>query len=449
MSDSHAPQHPTAYTPPIYGGQHKIPHSPSAQSTTTAILFIALCEFFERMGYYGFRAVLVLYMTDFDVGLGMETAVALSIYAYFTMSVYFAPFPISFLIDLVLGPRRSVLVGGVVCALGLGIVAFFDEQTYFIVGLVVTVLGVALIKPALTTMIAKLFHKQDRDRDAAFLWFYMAINAGALVAGLFIAFAGQVFGWHVGFIAASLCYLIPVLIIAVTYQSIQSIEAEDEGAFKVDSTGRRYLDTGVLASRALLAFIVAVLITLFWSVFELTGGLLNSAVYEVKVGAPSFWYSLNGIFLLILLPITAVTYYARNRAGRPISSILSIGIGMLILSLGMLMFLPFATHMISGLGGAGVLGMVYLLHVIAEIFVSPLAISYITRLAPVKFTTVFIAGFFLITGFGVAYIGDATSFLYDKSPGYIVTISIVSALVIGILVVVFKPLLERLGHGIK
>src|SRR3990170_2611110 len=74
----------------------------------------------ERFSYYGMRALLILYMTAAVTsgGLGFDTAHAASIYGWYTFSVYALAIPGGWIADRFLGQYRSVLLGGIIIALG-------------------------------------------------------------------------------------------------------------------------------------------------------------------------------------------------------------------------------------------------------------------------------------------------------------------------------------------
>ena len=76
-------------------------------------------ELWERFGYYGMRALLILYMTDVATGgLGMSTEISGAIYGLFTFGVYALALPGGWIADRVLGQRQAVFVGGVIIAAG-------------------------------------------------------------------------------------------------------------------------------------------------------------------------------------------------------------------------------------------------------------------------------------------------------------------------------------------
>ena len=123
----------------------------------------------ERFSYYGMRAFLILYMTAPATagGLGLADKDAASIYGTYTGSVWGAAIFGGLVADRFLGAYRSVLVGGVIIALGHVALAFKDI-TFFYLGLSLIVIGTGLLKPNISTLVGGLYADGDTRRDAGF-----------------------------------------------------------------------------------------------------------------------------------------------------------------------------------------------------------------------------------------------------------------------------------------
>ena len=149
-------------------------------------------EMWERFSYYGMRAILLLFMTAAvaEGGLGWDAAKAGPIYGLYTAMVYLTALPGGWIADRILGQRRSVLIGGIVIALG-HVSLTFHSLAFFYLGLVLIVTGTGLLKPNISTMVGGLYSPQDVRRDAGFSIFYMGINIGAFFAPLVCGFLGQ------------------------------------------------------------------------------------------------------------------------------------------------------------------------------------------------------------------------------------------------------------------
>ena len=141
-----------------------------------------LTEMWERFSYYGMRAFLILYMTAPVAagGLGFAVADAASIYGTYTGSVWGAAILGGLVADRFLGAYRSVLLGGIIIALG-HVALAFKALTFFYLGLGLIVVGTGLLKPNVSTLVGALYREGDSRRDAGFSVFYMGINLGAFL----------------------------------------------------------------------------------------------------------------------------------------------------------------------------------------------------------------------------------------------------------------------------
>ena len=166
-----------------------------------------LTEMWERMSYYGMRALLVLYMTGsitgFNPGMGMSAIDANAIYGIYVGFVYFMVVPGGWIADNILGHQKAVLIGAIIIALGHFTLAIPLEQTFFL-GLILVVLGTGLLKGNISTIVGKLYSDDDTRRDSGYTIFYMSINIGSTLGFLICAWLGEKIGWHYGFGAAGI-----------------------------------------------------------------------------------------------------------------------------------------------------------------------------------------------------------------------------------------------------
>src|SRR5690349_10991553 len=132
-------------------------------------------EMWERFSYYGMRAFLILYMVH---ALGFDDKHAGSVYGTYTSSAWAAAIFGGIIADRWLGQYRSVLIGGIIIALGHFTLAFKALQ-FFYAGLALIVIGTGLLKPNAATLVGGLYDREDARRDAGFSIYYMGINLGA------------------------------------------------------------------------------------------------------------------------------------------------------------------------------------------------------------------------------------------------------------------------------
>jgi proton-dependent oligopeptide transporter, POT family len=173
-----------------------------------SVLFFT--EMWERLSYYGMRALLVLFMTApvaaANGGLGFGVDKASAIYGLYTSLVYLLALPGGWVADKLWGQRKAVFVGGCVIAAGHFTIAApllgMPETPTFFTGLILIVIGTGLLKPNISTIVGDLYPEGGARRDAGFSIYYMGINVGAVLGPFVCSTLGEKVNWHWGFSAA-------------------------------------------------------------------------------------------------------------------------------------------------------------------------------------------------------------------------------------------------------
>jgi POT family proton-dependent oligopeptide transporter len=413
-------------------------------------------ELWERFSYYGMRALLVLYMADKVDGLGWTKAEALALYGWYTMAVYVASIPGGLVADKLLGQRKTVMVGGLtLCAGHLtlalpGVGAFYG-------GLGLIVLGVGLLKPNISTMVGGLYEPGDTKRDLGFNIFYMGINIGAAMSGFAVGYVRLEFGWHYGFGLAGIGMLLGQAVYIwgqryISHVGNLSKSSEDEAereAMRRELTPKERDRVKVL----LLSFLIVIV---FWGAFEQAGGLMNlyteSKVDRGFLGMTvptEFFQSLNPIYIILLAVPVGVMWLKWDRSGREGSSLFKMALGTMIMGWGFI-FMVFAAMQTDEGGQAwmGWLVLAYLFHTIGELCASPVALSFITKLAPLKYASLMMGAYFAASGLGnkvAGLVGEAAVGGAGEKAVFI-GIAAFCTLFGGVIIVLLKPL-KRLTHG--
>jgi proton-dependent oligopeptide transporter, POT family len=174
---------------------------------------LAAAEMWERFSYYGMRAILVLYLTK---ALNWTAGDASRLYGAYTGAVYLTPMIGGYLADRFLGTRRSLVIGGVIIAIG-HFLLVFESMTTFYAGLIFVVVGTGFFKPNVSTMVGQLYAEGDPRRDTGFTIFYSCFNFGAFLAPLICGFLAEDerFGWHLGFGAAGVGMVLGLIVYLV------------------------------------------------------------------------------------------------------------------------------------------------------------------------------------------------------------------------------------------
>jgi POT family proton-dependent oligopeptide transporter len=161
--------------------------STAQQGHPRGLYLLFFTEMWERFSYYGMRAIFILFMTK---ALVMTSANASNVYGSFTGLVYLTPLLGGYISDKFWGNRRSILVGGILMAIGQfllflsGSAVVAGEQSasamsFMWSGLTFLIIGNGFFKPNISTMVGQLYPKNDSRIDGAFTIFYMGINMGA------------------------------------------------------------------------------------------------------------------------------------------------------------------------------------------------------------------------------------------------------------------------------
>ena len=418
-------------------------------------------EMWERFSYYGMRAILVLYLVAestpdaINPGLNWETGAALSLYGTYTMLVYVASIPGGWIADNILGQKKSVLYGGILLVLGHSILAV-EEMWAFYTGLGLIIAGVGMLKPNISSMVGGLYAQGDVRRDNGFIIFYIGINVGAFLSSLIVGYVGETYGWHYGFGLAG---------IGMTLGLIQYLYGQkylsQVGDFIGDNKSEEGADvlkkplTSIEKDRLVVLFLSFILVIVFWGAFEQAGGLMNIYASEktdrLFMGwlVPASWFqSLNAMFIIFLGTAVAGYWAKRKLKNQLSSSLFKMIIGLIIMGTGFFFMSAAATQYESqGSSAMYWLVLAYLFHTIGELCISPVALSFITKLAPLKYASLTMGVYFAMTGFGnklAGMLGEASQSMGEFT---IFTGIALFCVVFGCLVLLFRTKLEKLTHG--
>ena len=445
-------------------------------------------------------------------GLGFDTGSAGAIYGLYTSMVYMTTLPGGWIADRLVGPRRAVLYGGILIACGHFSMAVPSLTTFYL-GLLLIVIGTGLLKGNVSVIVGRLYSADDQRRDAGFSIFYMGINIGAGLAPLVCGYLGQRVSWHMGFAAAGVGMVLGVIqyvlgakhlgeagLYPADAGSPQKLAAQKKqattwaaivaallvasvvglytGALPITATqiadgagyflliltlaffGWLFLSSGWTPQERNRNYVIAVLFlasALFWSAFEQAGSTLNLFADRDTLNAigswdfPSSWYqSLNSAFLIIFAPIFAWFWIWIGRRGQEPSSPAKFGMSLVLVGAGFAILVPAAFLAQSGVKVSPMwLILTYLLHTWGELALSPVGLSAMTKLAPVRIGGLIMGVWFLGSSVG-NYIGGRLGGLYESWPlpslfGAVAAFGVVAGVV---LLVASKPL-RRLSGGVN
>jgi proton-dependent oligopeptide transporter, POT family len=464
-------------------------------------------EMWERYSYYGTRALLILYMTAGlqTGGLNFSVMKSGAIYGFYTAMVYLFSLPGGWVADRVIGQQRAVLFGGILISAG-NLCLASPSMTAFYSGLALLIFGTGLLKPNVSTIVGQLYRQDDNRRDAGFSIFYMGINLGAF-SPLIVGWVGEKVNWRLGFATSAIGMLIGVVQYLITskYLGEAGRHPARSGSPEKDRVQKR--NAGFLTAAAVLVFVVAgalnsrgvihitaqsvsdalgwfllavsigvfawmifgkgwsieerkraaaifvlfIASCVFWGAYEQAGSSLNLFAerntnrHVLGYEFPASWFQwVQPLFVLMLAPLFAWLWLRLGK--REPSSPSKFSVGLLFVGLSFLVLVPAASHM-------GVspnwLNLCYFLSVVGEMCLSPVGLSAMTKLAPVRAAGFVMGVWFLSLSIGDWMAGRAGS-LFESMPlpklfGISGVVPIVAAVILALLV---KPT-KRLMSGVS
>ncbi|MGZ5919602.1 MAG: peptide MFS transporter, partial [Hyphomicrobium sp.] len=468
-------------------------------------------EVWERFSYYGMRALLTLFIVApiAGGGLGLGTMEAARIYGNYTMAVYMLSIPGGFIADRYLGAYRSVLIGGAVIACGHFTLAIPTVGAFY-AGLALVALGTGLFKPNISVMAGGLYAPDDERRDAGFSIFYMGVNLGAFFAPLVTGFLAQssIFkewlaahgfdsaqSWHWGFAAAGVGMTLglvifvrrrellaevgrppaevtatwtnSLLVIAGTFAVMGLTVLSDDPRFQwlraflllvpaaavVWFARNSNIDSRRFA--AVAVFFIASM--LFWAVFEQAGisiSLFGDQLTSKSLfgwAFPSAWYqALNALFVVLLAPIFV---FAWLRLGpRQPSSPVKFVLGLAFLGLSFFLMVPAALLTAEGKVSPLWLVALFFLQTVGELFLSPIGLSIMTKLAPPGFVGLVLGVWFLAAAWGNKLAGILGGGYDGADPHGLAIFFLQQAAMLGVAALVLLalvPWVKRLMGGVR
>ncbi len=476
-------------------------------------LFVCFAtEMWERFSYYGMRALLILYLTKH---WEFTDSTSYLIYGAYTSLVYIMPVFGGMLADQILGSKKAVTYGAILLVFGhLGMTVESNEQIFYL-SLALIVSGVGFLKPNISTMVGALYEEGDPRRDSGFTIFYMGINIGAFTATLLCGYLGEQVGWAYGFGAAGIGMLFGLIIFLWGQKYLEGLAEPPSNKYLQKMNGISYeswayisgifmiLVTWFLVQNSQLVgqllggfgaifigawllyalfrcapderdrlIVVGILILfslIFWALFEQAGSSLNiltdrgvnRVIFGWEVPA-SMFQSLNAGFIFTIAPLFAMLWIALAKRNMEPSTPIKFSIGIIFVGLG---FLALVYGMSSSEGlqtGVFWIILIYLLHTLGELCLSPVGLSSVTKLSPQRIVGFMMGMWFFASAAGnyvAGLIARATAsdssgvsndvFDLTQKQSFMDVYTDVGLMAIGcgIFLAILTPILKKLMHG--
>ena len=412
-------------------------------------------EMWERFTYYGMRAVLILFLVGAvnAGGLGFDDRTASSIYGLYICATYVFSLLGGWIADRLIGPQRAVIAGSVLIFAGNALLAVGQREVFF-VGLLVIVLGVGLLKPNISVMVAQLYPEGGSRRDAGFSIFYTGISVGAVLGSFLVSLCAARYGWHAGFTLPALGMLLglsyflltrrrlpeadmavprgakawlPVIILVLAVAALAALAAA--GRITIDPTAVSSAASwllGLLAAgyflyllvfaglsaaeqrRVYVMIVLFVAYAIFFAGFEQGGASMNLFAERYTDRRLFGWSFPAGIlqgatalYTILLAPAFAALWLFLGKRGKDLSPPAKFATGLALLSVGTLVMVLPSQSVAAGHKVLPVwLLVTYLLQECGDLCLSPVGLSSMTKLAPPRYVSQVMGVWFLALALG-------------------------------------------------
>lgn len=386
-------------------------------------------EMWERFSFYSMLAMFTLYLRDTTgQGFGWTSDQATGLYANYLMFVYASPLIGGWLADKKLGYRKAVMIGGLFFMAGHGLLSI-RSMTAVYAALTCLVIGNGLFKPNVSTMVGNLYPEGSHLKDRAYNIFYMGINVGACAAPITMELVQSQFGFHPAFAVAAFGMVVSVFILwkfkrhveaADLQRALRSKDLADQAAVSTDlpPTGvshQHAIDAIPDWKRVTALLVIFLIVIVFWMVFHQNGstmtywanentdwkvtGIISNAINPGWVILLTFpliffwrWLDKKGlepstptkmVFGMVMTALAFFVFFVAAKIGEA-----SVPAGANVYALGAYKMSPLWL-----LGAYGVL-------TLGELMLSPMGLSLVSKVAPVRMRGLMMGGWFVATAIG-------------------------------------------------
>jgi POT family proton-dependent oligopeptide transporter len=473
--------------------------SPHLEKHPPGLKVLFATEMWERFSFYSMLALFTLYLQNPTEGFGWATNRATRLYALYLALVYFSPLLGGYIADKKLGYRRSVMIGGFFFMAGHLLLSFRSIPIMY-VALGCLVIGNGFFKPNVSAMVGKLYPEGSHLKDRAYNIFYMGINVGAFLAPIVMEVMRQKFGYHPAFATAAGGMVISVFILWKFKRHVEhvdirpgarpSLEKEPKaalatvdapplkpdareaarpaakGMYATDVQARAAAMEGVPERKRILALIVVfVIVIVFWMAFH-----QNGATWTYWANDNTAWESSRFVPILLkvltlglidtsdvsgvisnfinpgwvlILTFPLVWFWGwLDRYGKEPSTPAKMGIGMfLVAGAYLIMYMAARSGGDTGRVSPWWLIIAYAVITLGELMLSPMGLSLVSKVAPIRLRGLMMGGWFAATSIGNYLVGTIgvkwTVWSHSK---FFIVVAMMSAAVGLLLFVILRPL---------
>lgn len=419
-------------------------------------------EMWERFSYYGMRALLVLYLTKsfIDGGLGFSDGSATMLYGIFTGLVYFSPLIGGWIADNYIGQRKSIIIGSIVMMLGQFTLASGQNTGCLYIGLIFLIIGNGFFKPNISVLLGSLYPQGDSRRDSAFTIFYMGINLGAFLAPLLTGYVAIVYDYRYGFLISGLGLLIGFVMYLLGGEKLLGDAGKLPSAKKNIDTDIDSKLTLEEKDRTWVIVVLTLFAVAFFAGYEQAGSsmtlyadkYIDRVVFDKLV--PTEWFqAVNPLFIIILAPLLSMLWGFLSRRGKEPSVPVKMGYGLILLGLGFMILLMAIVQRGGDVSSTHVKANVwfligaYFMHTVGELCLSPIGLSMVTKLSPLKLSSLMMGVWLASSSIANLLAGFLATFASNAGASYVFIALAISSVFLGLVLIVLSRSLIRLSHN--
>ena len=413
-----------------------------------AVLFSV--EMWERFGFYIMSAVYVLYM---DKVLQFDDQRKGTLYGVFLAAAYLFPLVGGWLGDGLLGQLATIRIGLWMMALGyIGLTVSSPQLIApFYVGLILIAVGTGIFKVNMSVLVGNLYRNKQELRDTGFNIYYMGVNVGATLGPLAATLIGAFFNnYNIAFLAAAIGMGLAIIAMEAGKKYLRQADSNSATVKAQIRQNNKDIDQKEFWQRILVLIVLFVIASLFWMPFYQNGMALtlfaDRSTVAYKFLRPETYVMFNAIFILLLTP-PLLAVFARMRAkSRELSTPVKIFFGMIIMAVAM------GIMVWASLSGGDAdkpmmspawLITTYLFITLAEILISPMGQSYVSKVAPQRIQGLMMGAWFGSTALGAFSSGIFGRFYSSISHHEYFLLLMGLSLFAGLLVLLFMKPLKR------
>ena len=457
---------------------NEVKHNVTKHGQPKALYMLFMVEMWERFNYYGMRALLSLFMIS--TVIGFTKATSSKIYGMFTALVYLTPVLGGYLADRYIGKRHSITIGAILMAMGQFTLASYELINPILAlgtGLTLIIIGNGFFKPNISTIVGELYEPNDPRRDGGFTIFYMGINVGAFFAPFVCGFLGEptdpmnvleAYKWKYGFMAAGTGMIIGLIWYLVSQNKYlghiglrpitkNDIDEDPEEKAKAEAAKKPLTEEEKDKIKAIFTFVFFAIF--FFAFFEQAGTSLNFFAKEATHLTPvlpfieqitlktSYFQAVNPIFVVLFAPIFAKMWLKMGTKDPSIPS--KFGWGLFLQGIGFAAIaVGAALYQSSGPVSAIWLILVYMFCTMGELCLSPVGLSMVTKLAPLKFMSLFMGVWLTASFFGNLLAGWLASYYESWSLTTLFSVPAGLSLLFGVIMWIMTGKIKQWMHGV-